>query len=480
MDSIINNRHEILCNEKSNADASIIIVAYNRIEVTKECIDSVLRNTNEIKYKLILVFNRNEKEDGFIEFFNSVNYNDKVVIEIPENLGAPYAYRKISQYIEGKYIIHLPNDVIVTPNWLSNLIKCAESDDRIGMVNPVSSNVSNYQQVDLKFNNNDEMQIAAGKYNVSDPLKWFERMRLITLGTLFTRECLSAVGYIFDIGFTHDFGDDDISFRVRRAGYKAVLATDTWVHHSHENTGRKFYDLESGRKCFRDKYFGIDAWNDVNNYIPEVTNILEKPSETNEIAILGVDVKCGTPILEIKNKLRSFEIFEPESCAITSEGKYFIDLQTVCGADNVLAGSPDAISSEFEPGSFDYIIIGNNINEYPEPLKLLKKIYSLLKKGGQMFIYLKNTFDVYSFLNVIGFSQVMQASCSYNISVERFVELLDSNKIPAELISCIPYTDIPNEYIAEVNNRGAMFVKENIGITQTKLTCDKFLFKLSK
>lgn len=469
-----------------DSDVTILIQAYNRIEKTKECIESILKYTKDVNYDLLLI--DNGSTDETFEYFKSVNYDKVRIIHLNKNISASYPIFFYDLSWVSKYFIVIANDIIVTENWLSNLIKAAESDDKIGMVNPVSSNVSNLQQVDLKFNSLAEMQKKAAAYNISDPTKWHERLRLITLGTLYKKECLYAIGWpTNDLGFFHDFIDDDITFRVRRAGYKTILANDTWIHHNHDFRNLENKDpaefqrsLESGRKNFLDKYYGVDAWDDVNNYIPEIIPKIKAPSDTSNCCILGVDVKCGTPILEIKNQIRSFGVFDAACCAITSEGKYFIDLQTICGADNVFSCSPENAFGYLPQDTFDYIIIGNGVNEYPEPYKVIKSVYSLLKKGGQMFFYLKNTNNIYSLLNVIGYRSVQPTSYAYNMTVETLINDLNGMNMTPQVIGAIPCTDVPTEYVNEINKRSSVFVKEDWNETKVRLMADKIAFSIIK
>lgn len=68
----------------------------------------------------------------------------------------------------------------------------------------------------------------------------------------------------------HDFGDDDFTFRVRRAGYKLILCRDTFVHHDHNQEAlppERLAISQRSREFFREKYFGVDAWEDTGNYI---------------------------------------------------------------------------------------------------------------------------------------------------------------------------------------------------------------------
>ncbi|WP_044974685.1 SAM-dependent methyltransferase [Ruminococcus sp. HUN007] len=387
-----------------------------------------------------------------------------------------------------KYVVIVAGDLVFTENWLSNMITIAKSDNKIGMINPVSSNVSNFQQIDFEFNDEDEMHKIIKRFNISNPQKWQERLRIVTLGTLFTKECLYAIGIpLHDVGFIHNFGDDDITFRVRRAGYKAILAGDTWIHHDHEKRNCTIEqaqkinnDLAIGRQNFREKYFGIDAWDDVNNFIPEILPLIKPPVDKDNCNILGIDIRCGTPILEIKNHLRQYDIFDATCCAITSEGKYFIDLQTFCGTDNVFTCSPADASDHFKQEVFDYIIIGENINEYPEPFKIIRHVYSLLKKGGQMFVYLKNNYDIYTFLNVIGHRQVRSSKYSLNLTIEQFLEQLAGMDIKSEVVGVVHHTNVPEEYINEVNNRTVAFVQKEWNETAARLTADKFTVKIEK
>lgn len=477
---VFENRQFIVDACDYNTVASIAVVAYNRLEVTKICIESLLRYTKDINYKLILVYNDNKQGEGILEYFRSVKFDNKIIIHMSENIGAPIAYQQIQKHIEGKYFVHLPNDVIVTENWLKNLITCAESDIRIGMVNPVSSNVSNLQQVNLSFNNYDEMQQAAAEYNVSDPTKWHERIRLITLGTLFKRECLSAIGDVFDIGFMHDFGDDDVSFRVRRAGYKTILACDTWVHHEHENVSRSSEILEKGRKCFRNKYFGIDAWDDTCNFITsEVCQNITMPSDFENIKILGVDVRCGTPLLDIKNTLREYGIFNSEISSYTQNPKYILDLNSICSG-TIECNKIDFLYNSFRSNSFDFIFIDQAVNEYSDPIRVVCDAYALLKSNGQMFISLKNTYNVFTLLKMLG-HDVDYSSNAVHYDLDRFYTVINEMKINMQFISLELYnaSDIIINYSSQIIDFAKPDEVDKDELLNRIMT-DKYWFKIVK
>ncbi len=136
---------------------SIYVLAYNNLEkYTKKCIESILKYSSDVDYELILV--DNGSTDGTYKYFESINYDKKKIIKITKNVGIGYYAMDIFKETKGKYISIVCNDVIVTKNWISNLIKCAESDPKIGMATPVSDFISNLQSVDLDYTNLDDMQ----------------------------------------------------------------------------------------------------------------------------------------------------------------------------------------------------------------------------------------------------------------------------------------------------------------------------------
>lgn len=128
-------------------EATIFVVAYNRLEKTRRCVESILEHTRGIDYELLLY--DNGSKDGTLEYFQSVQYPRKRIVRITKNLGAQYAMNLALRSFSGRYFVQITNDVVVTENWLSNLLRCMESDPQIGMVSPGSSNISNLQEIPL-------------------------------------------------------------------------------------------------------------------------------------------------------------------------------------------------------------------------------------------------------------------------------------------------------------------------------------------
>ncbi|SHK30573.1 Glycosyltransferase, GT2 family [Desulforamulus aeronauticus DSM 10349] len=380
---------------------SIVVQGYNRLNKTRYCVECILKHTQDVDYELILV--DNGSDDETVEFFQSVPYRNKKIIRVTQNRGIFLPFKYFVNIFKGKYLIMIPNDVYVTQNWLTNLLKCYQSDPKIGFVVPVSSNVSNLQQVNLDFSDFADMQRKAAVFNQSDPSKWEERMRLISLVSFFSRDVLDNVG-IFDTAYSHDFAEDDLCVRIRRMGYKLVLCRDTWICHDHnlENRDPAAYQasLQQGRAVYGQKYHGLDPWDDIINFEPTLLEPLDAARLPKSVKALTVDVRCGTPILEVHNRLKRRGITDVTSYAFTTTAKYYLDLQTV-GAE-VTCDRIDFIQQHYMNDTFDVVVLGEPINTYPMPIRLLQTLYSFLKTSGMLLFKVRNTDDYRAFLRSIG------------------------------------------------------------------------------
>lgn len=399
-------KNRILASLGKNAEMiSIVVQGYNRVDKTKNCVESILKYTTGHDFELILV--DNGSSDGTLEYYQSIEHPKKKIVHVTKNVGSVVPVMK---YIDGRFVAYICNDTYVTKNWIENLLACLKSDDAIGMVVPLTSNGSNLQGIDLPFSTLDEMYEKAAVYNHSDPTKWHERLRLVVQMAVYKREALDVTGVLLDYGYYHDFADDDITFRMRRAGYKTILCKDTFVHHDHVRKALSAAEAEdfnksiaAGKRDFATKFYGLDAWTDVNNYEPTLLSFVDPGKHDREAAIkvLGVDVLCGTPILELKNKLREKHLYQTELSAFSTDPKYWLDLKTICSG-SVSVDRIDSIREHFNQPVFDYVLIGKPINLYPAPDTLLQSVVSLLKPGALLLLKLKNVVDFIAIFHKLG------------------------------------------------------------------------------
>lgn len=438
------------CNNRSTALITILVIAYNRLEKTRRCVESILKYTKGIDYELLLL--DNGSDDDTLAYFQSVPYEKTTVWTISHNVGLNYAFSLAMRYFHTEYFVSVSNDVYVTENWLDNLLCCMRSDPMVGAVCPVSSFVSNFQEVDLHVKDFDDMQRKAAQFNHSDPRKWQERMRIITIILMMRRSVCDTVGTM-DLGFYHDFGDDDISTRIRHAGYKLMICGDTYVYHDHDFRNLEDKDPEQfqkslafGRKNYQEKYQGIDAWDDVSNFELPMMQLLE--CETNypqRPAVLCADPRCGTPVLQVRNVLRAKGIMDCVSHAFTTKAKYFYDLQLATGGRTVcdrICFFPEHYREE----SFDVVLLCEPVNTYPEPIRVTENLLRSVRRGGKLLVKLRNTASAQAFLNLLGIQQSIDGDMPMQISETEFTQCLKLMGVKrVQQVNCIQ--NIPQDTV---------------------------------
>lgn len=106
-------------------DVSVIIVNYNTLKVTRECINSVIEKTQGIKYEIILV--DNASTDGSKEFFEKDNRVKYIYSE--KNGGFGYGNNLGMKVAKGKYFFLLNSDTLLVNNAIKEFHDYAEKHD---------------------------------------------------------------------------------------------------------------------------------------------------------------------------------------------------------------------------------------------------------------------------------------------------------------------------------------------------------------
>lgn len=381
--------------KKNSPLVSIVVLAYNHVEYTRLCIESLYRYTSHIDFELITI--NNGSTDQTKEYFDALPHQKK--INFDENIGVDKAINHGFRLAEGKYTINVSNDLVFTSNWLDNLLICAESDEKIGVVVPASSFSSNYQQVNMGYRNLEEMQEMAKAFNVSSPQKWEEKLRLITYTCLIPTALQKELG-----GFDEDFNpggfdDDALSFKVRRAGYKLILAMDTFVHHFGSVTFQAEYAksdiLVKNRSLFYQK-FGVDSWSVCfidYNILSLASPILKDGNKS--VDILGLGLSCGATLLQLKNRLRNNGVYDTKIWYISEGLNNMTDLKTICAGCEFMGNQ--TLSEIYRDKSFDYIVVESDSCQIADTQTYYSTLMNRLRPGGQMIF---TAVDEKTYLNI--------------------------------------------------------------------------------
>lgn len=371
----VDHQHIRALGENSPCLVSVVLLAYNKLSYTRQCVESILKYTSDVDYELILV--DNGSTDETLEYFRSIP--GAKVIHLPHNLGVVKGFNIGMMAAEGRYTATVCNDFIFTHRWLKNLVTCIESDEQYGYVSPGATNISNLQQIDYTYVTESAFHAFADTYNHSNPRKWEERVVLLP-NVLFCRTALlSHIGY-YDTRFYHgEFGDDDISFRIRRAGYKLVYCKDTITHHFGSITTSADHiqnnSLERGRRQFFEKY-GIDSWVDARPNLMHYGVDLAPMKEVR--SILGIHSGCGATLMQIKNKIYEMHGTMPQISSFVTDEKYQTDLKTICDAVYLGKSNDDLFNQA--TSTYDLVTLETPLDELSEDpqywIRLLKQLVS--------------------------------------------------------------------------------------------------------
>ncbi len=113
---------------------SVCIVTWNGIELLKECIDSILKNTYYPNFK-ILVYSNN-CTDGTKEYLVELEKaNSEIIVPFLTDQNDVFVIpnnRMMNRFPENDVVL-LNNDTTVEPGWLTALVRAGRVDDRIGI-----------------------------------------------------------------------------------------------------------------------------------------------------------------------------------------------------------------------------------------------------------------------------------------------------------------------------------------------------------
>jgi glycogen(starch) synthase len=223
---------------------SIAVVAYNNLDLTRECIDSVLANTKP-PYELVLV--NNGSSDGTREYFSALR--DQLggpvpvqVLENPENKGYVLAANQAIRAARGSSVVLLNNDATVRPDWLPALLTASRVGGSVGIVTAKVLNLDGTVQsaggilhrldggFTIPFQGEDRLAPCVT-----------ERRDVENAGgpcMLLTRELLLSVG-VFDEAYSPAyFEDSDLCMRARAAGLRLVYEPRAEVFHHGKATAQ--------------------------------------------------------------------------------------------------------------------------------------------------------------------------------------------------------------------------------------------------
>ena len=255
------------CNEIESAVlinhklVSIIIVTYNNLDLTMNCLDSIFRKTAHPNYEIIII--DNNSQDGTRDYLNDLtkNHSNISVLLNDQNSGFAKANNQGIEKARGEYLIFLNNDTIVTRGWITNLVKHLDKNPNLGMVCPVTNSIGNEAKINVNYRNLEQMEEFANSYTRDHFNQLYEDINVLALFCVaIKREVIERIGCLdesFGLGM---FEDDDYSYRLKEEGYKIACAEDVFIHHYGGASFKKMQDKEYEKLFNKNKIIFENKW----------------------------------------------------------------------------------------------------------------------------------------------------------------------------------------------------------------------------
>ncbi len=294
---------------------SIILVTHNSLDYLKDCLAHLKKYTN-CPYELIII--DNASKDGSVAWLK--NYRKTVKnnkwmkrLNIIFNKKNKFFTRAVNQGIfeaKGNYYAILNADVVVTENWLKNILKYFEILPDAAAIGPIiggtriashllfdQSYEDNFGKLQFQYPPDKDLQEFARDFQKQYSGDYIEAKVLCFACAVLKRSVVEKIGGL-DKNFLLRGDDWEWCLRARVAGYGAYIAADTFILHysrgsidtlpsTKESELNKhdgdhwlniLYSYHNPATLPQDRILIKDIWNapflDVSHLNPQITKLL--------------------------------------------------------------------------------------------------------------------------------------------------------------------------------------------------------------
>jgi GT2 family glycosyltransferase len=242
--------------ENKHPIVSIIIPVYNQFNYTYNCLESILLNSTDVSYEVIVADDHsNDITQRIAEVVSGIK-----IIRNHENVLFLRNCNHAAKSARGKYILFLNNDTQVQENWLKPMVDLMERDLSVGMTGSklVYADGTLQEAGGILWNDASAWNYGNRQNPGDSEFNYVKEVDYISGASIMIREELWKQIGGFDDRFAPAYCEDsDLAYEVRKLGYKLVYQPKSVVIHyegisngTDETEGIKKYQVENGKKFF--------------------------------------------------------------------------------------------------------------------------------------------------------------------------------------------------------------------------------------
>ena len=227
---------------------SIVIPVYNQFDYTWHCLESILKNSEDCTYEVIIA---NDCSTDLTTRLEEIVSGVRMITN-KENLRFLLNCNHAAEYAKGEYILFLNNDTQVQPGWLRPLISLMEKDSAIGMVGSKLLYPDGYLQEagGILWRDGSAWNYGNRQNPEDSEFNYVHEADYISGAAIMIRASLWKEIGGFDQRFVPAYCEDsDLAFEVRRHGYKVMYQPQSVVVHFEGISNGT--DLASGQKKYQ-------------------------------------------------------------------------------------------------------------------------------------------------------------------------------------------------------------------------------------
>ena len=218
---------------------SVVIPNYNGERYLRDCLDALVAQSYRDFETLII---DNGSTDSTYEWVSE--FPEVIFERLDQNYGFSKAVNEGIKRAKGDYVLLLNNDTVVEKDFIAELVKAIEKDDKIF---GVSSRMIAYQDHRIMDDAGDEYTLLGWAYKRGDGKSveaYHESCKVFSAcggAVLYRKSIFTEIGY-FDESFFAYMEDVDIGYRARIYGYYNVYCPEAKVYHIGSATSGSKYN----------------------------------------------------------------------------------------------------------------------------------------------------------------------------------------------------------------------------------------------